>query len=442
VWSADGKWIVFARALARNPMEVGQPKALRSQDPNETQIQYDLYRIPFNDGKGGTPEPIEGASQNGMSNNMPKISPDGRWIVFVQCKNGEVLRPDSKLYIVPFEGGVARPLRSNTPLMNSWHSFSPNGRWLVFSSKARSPYTQMYLTHIDADGNSSPAILIDNATASNRAVNLPEFANIPGDGIDEIQTPAIEGYRMMDEALDLESQQKYAEALAIWRKAVELEPDDATVQIDIAANLYLSGSPDEAIEHAREAVKLNPAMIQAHYYVGAFLYGQGRPYEALPELETTVALSPHYAAGEETLANAYGAVGRESDALAHWHKALVIEPKRVSALIGAVRILSSSPDFTLRNGTEAVALAEQANELTLGADAGVLDALGAAYAEAGQFPQALAAANRALELAGAKGDTGAAGGIRYRINLYTAEKPFRYANPVNAAAPRQGGGGL
>ena len=44
---------------------------------------------------------------------MPKISPDGKWIVFVQCKNGEVLRPDSQLYIVPSEGGEARPLRSN-----------------------------------------------------------------------------------------------------------------------------------------------------------------------------------------------------------------------------------------------------------------------------------------------------------------------------------------
>ena len=58
----------------------------------------------------------------------------------------------------------------------------------MFSSKARSPYTQMYLTHIDAEGNSSPAILIDNATAANRAVNIPEFANIgaSADAIEDI----------------------------------------------------------------------------------------------------------------------------------------------------------------------------------------------------------------------------------------------------------------
>jgi Tol biopolymer transport system component len=68
------------------------------------------------------------------------------------------MRPDSHLYIVPTGGGEARRMRCNTPTMNSWHSFSPNGRWMVFSSKAPSPYTQLYLTHIDADGNDSPAI--------------------------------------------------------------------------------------------------------------------------------------------------------------------------------------------------------------------------------------------------------------------------------------------
>jgi hypothetical protein len=193
VWSPDGKYIVFARAEARDPRPHGQPGATHANDPNETQIQYDLYRIPFNGGKGGVAEPIKGASQNGMSNNFPKISPDGKWIVFVQCKNGQLMRPDSQLYILPAAGGAPRRLRANTRLMNSWHSWSPNSRWLVFSSKARSPYTQMYLTHIDENGNASPAILIDNATASNRAVNLPEFVNINPDGIQQIQVHVADG---------------------------------------------------------------------------------------------------------------------------------------------------------------------------------------------------------------------------------------------------------
>ncbi|HTW46578.1 MAG TPA: hypothetical protein VMD92_01445 [Acidobacteriaceae bacterium] len=191
VWSHDGEWIVFARAAARPPREKGQQAALRANDPAETQIQYDLYRISFNGGKGGTPERIEGASQNGMSNTFPKISPDGKWIVFVACHNGQLMRPDSQLYIVPFAGGTARRMRANLLLMNSWHSFSPNGRWMVFSSKGRSFFTQMYLTHIDADGNDSPAILIDNATAANRAVNLPEFVNIAPDAIEHIAVHVV-----------------------------------------------------------------------------------------------------------------------------------------------------------------------------------------------------------------------------------------------------------
>ncbi len=193
VWSPDGKYIVFARAEARDPRPPGQGRATHANDSHEAQIKYELYRIPFNGGKGGTAERIVGASENGMSNNFPKISPDGKWIVFVQCKNGQLMRPDSQLYIIPAGGGTPRRLRANTRLMNSWHSWSPNGRWLVFSSKARSPYTQMYLTHIDEQGNSSPAILIDNATASNRAVNIPEFVNISPDGIDQIEVHVADG---------------------------------------------------------------------------------------------------------------------------------------------------------------------------------------------------------------------------------------------------------
>ena len=105
VWSPDGKYLVFSRAEAKDAYPPGAKSALRANDPNETQIQYDLYRIPFNDGKGGRAEPIAGASANGMSNSFPKVSPDGRWIVFVQCRNGQLMRPDSQLYIVPAEGG-------------------------------------------------------------------------------------------------------------------------------------------------------------------------------------------------------------------------------------------------------------------------------------------------------------------------------------------------
>lgn len=111
------------------------------------------------------PGPEQSEYERRKSNSFPKVSPDGRWIVFVQARNGLLMRPDSQLYIVPLAGGMARRMRCNPPLMNSWHSFSPNGRWMVFSSKSLSPYTQMFLTHLDEQGNDTPPLLFENATA-------------------------------------------------------------------------------------------------------------------------------------------------------------------------------------------------------------------------------------------------------------------------------------
>lgn len=425
VWSPDGKYIVFARAEAKDPYPLGQPKAIRANDPNETQIQYSLYRVPFNEGKGGTPEPIAGASDNGMSNNFPKVSPDGRWIVFVQCRNGQLMRPDSLLYIVPFEGGVARRLRANTSRMNSWHSFSPNGRWLVFSSKARSPYTQMYLTHLDRNGNSSPPILIDNATASNRAVNIPEFVNIAGDGIEDIQVPAVELYKLMDEAMGLEEKRENDKALAVWKKAVEMDPGNSKAQNGLGVSLYVHGDKEEAFKHLQQAIRINPLSRENHYVLGKFLLEQGQADQALSEFETTVSIRPHFASGEEGLGSAYEAIGDNREALVHWQKAHAIDPSRVSATVGIAWLLATAPEDSIRNGAEALSLAESANELVTTEDFDVLDTLGAAYAENGQFTRAISTATRALELAVAQGNSPSADAIRSRLQLYRANKPYR-----------------
>jgi len=429
VWSPDGKYIVFARAIAKDPHQEGQKPALHANDPNETPIQYDLYRIPFNEGRGGVPEPIVGASQNGMSNNFPKVSPDGRWIVFVQCHNGQLMRPDSQLYIIPFSGGQARRLRANTPLMNSWHSFSPNGRWLVFSSKARSPYTQMYLTHLDADGNDSPAILIDNATAANRAVNLPEFVNIPSGGMLDIQVPAVDLYKLMSQAMDLEGEGKNDEALAIWRKALALDPNDARVQNGLGLSLYIQGDVQESFQHLRQAIRINPQFLECRFNLGKFLVEQGRPEEALPELQYTLQLKPQFAPAEETMATALQSLGESAQALAHWRKALTLEPESISALAGTAWLLATVPDASIRNGTEAVALAEKANEIASGKNPDVLDTLAAAYAETGDFVKARAIASRALDLAVAQKNSALSTAIRGRIVLYTDGKPFHDDRP-------------
>jgi Flp pilus assembly protein TadD len=434
VWSPDGKYIVFARAVARDPYPEGEKKALHANDPNETPIQYDLYRIPFNEGRGGTPEQIAGASHNGMSNNFPKVSPDGRWIVFVECHNGQLMRPDSRLYIVPFAGGTARELRANTTRMNSWHSFSPNGRWLVFSSKARSPYTQMYLTHIDENGNDSPAILVDNSTASNRAVNIPEFVNIAPGGMEDIQVPAVEQYKLMDEAMQHEERGENDQALDLWKKAVAMDSGNAKAQNGLGISLCVHGDTTQGFEHLREAIRINPTSVETHYILGTFLMKQGQAEKALPEFKTAVAIRPRFESAEEGLASAYQDLGNSAEALAHWRRAHIIDPSRASAVLGSAWLLATSPNASLRNGAAAVADAESARDLSAVDDPGVLDTLAAAYAEDGQFPRAVATATQAVALAVAKSEKPLADQMRARLQLYKVRKPFRSPATRNAQA--------
>ncbi len=425
VWSADAKWIVFARADAKDPHPAGAVQPQDANDPNEVQIQYSLYRIPFNNGRGGQAEPVVGASNNGMSNNFPKISPDGRWIVFVKNRNGQLMRPDSELYIVPFSGGTARRMRCNTSLMNSWHSFSPNGRWLVFSSKSRSPYTQMFLTHIDEQGNDSPAILIDNSTAANRAVNIPEFVNIPVDGISAIETPATELYRLIDEATDLETHERHAAALVLWRRAVSMDADDPRANNGLGLSLRADGSPGKAIPYFRRAVDLHPTFTEAWYSLGTCLLQEHRLEEAIDAWQHAVALRPGYFQAHEGLGFAYFLAGKTSPALTHLRLALDGEPDRVPVLILAASLMATSPDSALRNGPEAVTLAERARNLTHGEDVSALDTLAAAYAEAGRFSKAVECARIALALAHRNSDLALERRIEAHLAHYEAYQPLR-----------------
>jgi tetratricopeptide (TPR) repeat protein len=428
VWSPDGKYVVFVRAEAKSPYAPGVPLAIYANDPKETQVRFDLYRIPFNEGKGGTAEPVRGASGNGMSNSFPKISPDGRWIVFVQARNGMVMRPDGKLYIVPAEGGVARLMECNTPLMNSWHTFSPNGRWMAFSSKSRSPYTQLYLTHLDAHGNSTPPILVDNTTAANRAVNLPEFANIPKGGLEKIDPAANEYYRMENSAIELMTNKQFASAISVWRNALERDPSDGRAHLNLAYSLGQTGQPREALAEFQKACDLSPddpiafaefalalaqnsqpeaaivnyekslalddanAGVQAD--LGGLLVETGKAPQGFEHLEKAVALKPESAAVQSRFAVALLKAGKNDQAIAYWEKAVALSPDVKEFRYGLAAALAETG-----RASDAIAQLQKAIEKDGGRDWQSYDMLASVYIRAGRIDDAIQAGRHAIELA-------------------------------------------
>jgi len=452
-WSPDGKWLVFSRAPAKDPYYPGQKMATFANDPLETQIKYDLYRIPFNNGQGGTPERIVGASQNGMSNDFPKVSPDGRWVVFVENGNGLLMRPDSQLYIVPFRGGKARPLGCNLPLMNSWHSFSPNGHWLVFSSKGLSLYTKLFLTHIDAKGNDSPAILIENTTAANRISNIPEFVNVPENGLLKMGAPATDYYQIISRGRILGQQGHLEEALVELQKAVESDPKDGMAHFYMGLALRQQGQLAQALDQFQMTVTLDPNNALARYYyavalkqagrlpesiaafrkllevrpddsvvekdLGTLLIEAGRNDEAVVVLRKAIQDNPQFAEAYYFLGVLQGKSGQLDDAIAQLQKAVALKPETYEFEYVLGRVLAARGRFT-----DALPHFEKAVGLSAGNPEQQLDSLpmlAGVYSEVGRFPDAVRTARQALSLATQAGDSSLADTLRARIDYYQSQ---------------------
>lgn len=473
-WSPDGKYIVFAKSKAYrlkyargddDESVLLMPDECREFLEGQQGFQFDLYRIPFNEGQGGRAEPLAGASQNGMSNYFPKFSPDGKWIVFCKAKNFMLLQPDSQLWIVPASGGEARRLECNTARMNSWHSWSPNGKWMVFSSKASSPYTQLFLTHIDDQGHSSPAVLLSHFTQPDRAANIPEFVALRDGAIQRIrqqfvddasylragQTHARHGRHQLaveafQKALEINPDNKGAhpalgvslshlgkleEAREHFLKAIQIRPENTYAYCNLGNVLVRLKRPKEAQECYRQALQVDPKLALAHLQLGTLLLEQGSREDAKAHLSEAVRLVPGDVLARYNLASAWLQEGNLREAASHYRQILDQQPNHLPSLLSLATIRATSGDATVRNGKEAVELAERGCELTRYRDPQVLDVLGMAYAEAGRFPDAVMVAQAALRMVRAAGDEEFAKGVEGRLRLYQRKQPFRRSSDAH-----------
>ena len=149
---------------------------------------------------------------------------------------------------------------------------------MVFSTKANTPYTQMMLTHIDENGNDSPPVLIENATAANRAVNLPEFVNVPYEQFEGIDVPAVEVYRHFRRGNELALLGRDREAAVEYEKALK-EASDSRIHDALARTLLRLGEMDKAIEANQQAREVSSDFGPAHNNL-ALLYARKGDREA------------------------------------------------------------------------------------------------------------------------------------------------------------------
>ncbi|HUT94239.1 MAG TPA: tetratricopeptide repeat protein [Thermoguttaceae bacterium] len=458
-WSPDGKTLVFARCEAYEPEGLEDVKTVLVPQEcakdfleGKRTFRYDLYRIPFNGGQGGKAEPIQGASQNGMSNYFPKLSPDGKWIVFCKAKSFMLLQPDSELYIIPAQGGRARRLRCNTSRMNSWHSWSPNGKWLVFSSKMYSPYTQLFLTHVDEQGRSSVPVVLSRFTEPERAANIPEFVNAEPDAIERITARFLDDHHyyraaaefikqrdvagalpMLQKSLEinpdntaallalgiiLRDEGKNEEAKAHFTRILEIQPDHAKAHRGLADMLRMEGKPEEAVDHYRQALKTEPSLHEVHASLGLIFLETGKLDEALEHLAEAVRLEPGDPVTNFYCGHVLYRQGKPEEAVSYYRRAMEQSPELVPAMLelASIRLMVDRPE--LYNLDEALALAKKACDATRHRDPIALKTLAGAYAVAGRFDDAVSTARNALEIALAAGDQDLANGTRKMLDVY------------------------
>ena len=376
MWSPDGKTVLFAKApvyhhrLAEKSSDVILPTEYANEFiEGKRGFKYDIYQIPFNDGKGGVALPLQGASQNGMSNFFPKYSPNGKWIVFTQANNFMLLQPDAKLYIIPASGGTPRLMNCNNPgTMNSWHSWSPNGKWLVFSSKARGFYTQLYLTHIDENGNDSPPILLENMIIRSRAANIPEFVNTKFENLEKLNEKFYDNdaytlerskeklrikdfpgaLKELDKAIELNSKDissinmrglvkfelgKHQDALEDFNKVVAIDPNSFSAYHNRANAKILLKDYEGAIADFDMAIKLNPQSSIEYHRRGEARFEIGDYNGAIKDFTVSLQLNPKNEQALVTRGTSKYNVGDYKGAIKDYDKTLEINPRDSVALL-------------------------------------------------------------------------------------------------------------
>jgi len=300
VWSPDGRDLYFCKAPVHSLGEIEKtdqivlPTSIAADFiEGRRGFRYDIYRIPFNGGRGGRPVPLAGASGNGMSNFFPRPSPDGKWIVFTQARNFMLLQPDSRLVIIPSGGGTPRVMKCNTDSMNSWHSWSPNGRWLAFASKARGPYTEILLTHVDADGQDSPPVLLERFSFPDRSLNIPEFVNVKASEFRKITDQFTEQpHYYFTLGRNRIGEKKYREAVACFEKAVQADPSYAAAYEYQGHAYSLLGEYDRAAKAYDRAIALDPEKADNHVNLGSAMYHLKDYRKAVESYDRALRLDP------------------------------------------------------------------------------------------------------------------------------------------------------
>jgi tetratricopeptide (TPR) repeat protein len=260
-------------------------------------------------------------------------------------------------------------------------------------------------------------------------------------------------------AIILTKKGRLDEAVAHYQTALRIKPDDAVAQYNLASVFIKKGALDEAIAHYQKAIQINPEYAEAHNNLGNLFLQEGHLDEAAAHYREALKIKPGHTVARNNLALILFQKGNVDDAIACWQKSLTIEPKNRDALnnlgvallkmgkpreaivewqkilqfqpnsadprISIAWVLATSPHAELRDGSRALHLAQEAQQLSHENSPIVYRTLAAALAECGRFNEAVEAAQHGLELASIRHDSQLMKKLQNEIDLYRTGSPLR-----------------
>jgi tetratricopeptide (TPR) repeat protein len=205
----------------------------------------------------------------------------------------------------------------------------------------------------------------------------------------------------------------------------------ALIENTLASALARKGRLSEAIGHYEKAMKLRPDYGDPYFNLGSVLFQQGRTDEAIAQWQKALATQPNDAGFHTALGDAFLQRGLQKDAIAEYEHAARISPHDPMARNNLAWLLATSSDASIRDGNRAIEVAKQTVQLSGGKDPNYLRTLAATYAEVGQFSEAIATAEQAMQIAIVQGKSGLATILEKEVILYRAHTPLREPGAEN-----------
>jgi len=206
----------------------------------------------------------------------------------------------------------------------------------------------------------------------------------------------------------LKTQRKLDEAIACFRKAIELKPDFDSAHHYLGSALAAQGKLDEAIACYREAIELKPDFAWAHANLGSVLAVQGKLDEAIACCRKSIELNPKWSWAHVNLGNGLGQQGKLDEAVAAYREANRLKPDDAGArdalargLNGLAWNLATHSEAARRDPNGAVSMAKEAVELKP-QEGGYCNTLGTALYRAGRWKDAIETLEMADRLSAGK----------------------------------------